>query len=469
MATIKIHLLESRVATATYNDVSIESPNNYRIIAGEENATQFEIVYDQNVWNGYTFSVEMVNSKGDSVPTSHITTNTFTLPKGMATAGYGYIGIKAKKGNEIVPFMPVKVKVWNYLDAWKGNVIDKNITVQDFVELENRVEYLEQNGTGGGGSTPANAVTTDTAQTITGEKTFTKPVFLKNESYEDPSGTDGLEITPHSIVHYDTYVPEEDGFRAELAFPSTGGVLATQEYVQDYVAQNGGGSSADVGEIQFCCVASVSTTTQIGKTTSIGKNNISGTPVVGGRVLFQNGFGLITSIDNNYVRCTVEQIMRIMFNGTSRAINETNFYAPTSAGASGYILRSNGSGMPSWTDPALLFGDFNASRVYTYAITDASDDYNRIVFRLFGRLGNDGIYLSVEDKIRNAIVSNVGYNAIVPANGAIAGEAVWGIEVQGDDTIVIYTTSGTHGLEDIYELRLTYNQQYLFKEFSMGE
>lgn len=38
----------------------------------------------------------------------------------------------------------------------------------------------------------------------------------------------------------------------------------------------------------------------------------------------------------------------VTLNGTSKAASTASFYAPTGAGTSGYILKSNGSGAPSW-------------------------------------------------------------------------------------------------------------------------
>ena len=39
----------------------------------------------------------------------------------------------------------------------------------------------------------------------------------------------------------------------------------------------------------------------------------------------------------------------VTLNGTSKAASTASFYAPTSAGTSGYVLKSNGSGSPSWS------------------------------------------------------------------------------------------------------------------------
>lgn len=51
----------------------------------------------------------------------------------------------------------------------------------------------------------------------------------------------------------------------------------------------------------------------------------------------------------------------VTLNGTSKAASTASFYAPTGAGTSGYILKSNGSGAPSWaavsnSEPTLAWG-----------------------------------------------------------------------------------------------------------------
>ena len=89
MAEIKINLLDSKRTVATYNDISIDNPQSYQIIAGEENVTTFKIVYNTETYKDYTFSVEMVNSLGYGIAAQPITNDTFVLPVGMATAEIG--------------------------------------------------------------------------------------------------------------------------------------------------------------------------------------------------------------------------------------------------------------------------------------------------------------------------------------------------------------------------------------------
>ena len=51
----------------------------------------------------------------------------------------------------------------------------------------------------------------------------------------------------------------------------------------------------------------------------------------------------------NIVACsTYAGGSKVTLNGTNKGASEASFYAPTGAGTSGYILKSNGSGAPTW-------------------------------------------------------------------------------------------------------------------------
>lgn len=112
---IDLYLLENRSITAKVNGYPIDNQNGYKIIAGEENATQFKIASIPEKYEYYTLTVEMVNSRGYGIEETEIKDKMFTLPVGMAVAGYGEIQIRAKRtidDEEInVPFYLIKVKV----------------------------------------------------------------------------------------------------------------------------------------------------------------------------------------------------------------------------------------------------------------------------------------------------------------------------------------------------------------------
>ena len=130
MADITINLLSSKNSVPTVNDISLQlNQNQFYIVAGEENATTFEISYDSK-FSGYDFFVEMVNSKGYGIPKAQIIDNEFILPAGMAVAGYGQISITAEKNDEKVVFMPIKVPVQNTIPDWKEE-IPTDIVVDD--------------------------------------------------------------------------------------------------------------------------------------------------------------------------------------------------------------------------------------------------------------------------------------------------------------------------------------------------
>lgn len=139
MADININLQNNKNAIATANNMVLSlNQNQFRIVAGEENATTFEIKYDTARFAGYYFYVEMVNAKGrgidatiledDSSVDWVLSATTFKLPKGMAVAGYGYISIKALKGEEKVVFMPVKLPVSNTIPEWQQYINDMTST-----------------------------------------------------------------------------------------------------------------------------------------------------------------------------------------------------------------------------------------------------------------------------------------------------------------------------------------------------
>lgn len=89
---------------------------------------------------------------------------------------------------------------------------------------------------GGSSGTPTNMVTTDTDQTITGEKTFTKPVNI-TDTFEN----DGY----FCMVYGDGLLPQTDEGNGDfIPYKS----IATQGFVEEYVAENaGGGASACTG------------------------------------------------------------------------------------------------------------------------------------------------------------------------------------------------------------------------------
>ena len=137
---IELNLLENKTIVATMQGIPLANENSYKIVAGEENATSFIIKSIPAKYENATLTVEMVNSQGYGIEETNIGTieidfvsyKGFTLPVGMAVAGYGYISIKAYMGNEKVVFQPLKVKVWNTIPEWKANVsTSTNVRVEN--------------------------------------------------------------------------------------------------------------------------------------------------------------------------------------------------------------------------------------------------------------------------------------------------------------------------------------------------
>lgn len=118
---ITINLLASKNAVPTVNDVSLAlNYNEFFILAGENNATLFEI-NPSSVFSGYSFYVKIVDptggyaeamlESGSSVDWIKSST-TFVFPEGACEkSGYAHISIRAELNDITVVFMPVKVPV----------------------------------------------------------------------------------------------------------------------------------------------------------------------------------------------------------------------------------------------------------------------------------------------------------------------------------------------------------------------
>lgn len=125
--TINLRLLDNKNIIAELNGIPLAQENSYKIIAGEENATQFVIASKPTQYEMARYTVEMVNSQGYGVDETDIQPNLegklqFNLPEGMAVAGYGWIRITAYQADEVVRFVPLKVKVWNTIPTWKDHI-----------------------------------------------------------------------------------------------------------------------------------------------------------------------------------------------------------------------------------------------------------------------------------------------------------------------------------------------------------
>lgn len=115
--TIQLKLLDNKRIETYVNGYPNAYEGGYRIIAGEENATVFEISSVPSQYENATYSVTLTNSAGANVPAPSIVDRKFTLPAGMAIAGYGNILVTAVVEIdgviEKVVWTPLKIKVYS--------------------------------------------------------------------------------------------------------------------------------------------------------------------------------------------------------------------------------------------------------------------------------------------------------------------------------------------------------------------
>lgn len=140
--TINLHLLDNKQIKVDMGGIPLGNENSYRIYQGEENATQFTIASKPTKYENADYYIIFINSQNkrafldDIIPEpipddgQLLTSNTFTLPIGMAVKGYGSISIYAIYNNletgktEKVPFQTLKVKIWETIDTWKDYATD---------------------------------------------------------------------------------------------------------------------------------------------------------------------------------------------------------------------------------------------------------------------------------------------------------------------------------------------------------
>lgn len=144
MNTIQLKLLENKTIIAYWNNQAITYEGGYRIVAGEENATIFEISSVPKQYEHAYISIEMVNSQSLLInPPVQIVDNQFTLPLGMAVAGYGYILFTITTAEEVVKWVPLKVKIWDTLPDWEiGTITPTDELIAEIERLERRVNAL---------------------------------------------------------------------------------------------------------------------------------------------------------------------------------------------------------------------------------------------------------------------------------------------------------------------------------------
>ena len=88
-----------------------------------------------------------------------------------------------------------------------------------------------------------------------------------------------------------------------------------------------------------------------------------------------------TSADGTFAECsTYAGGTAVTLNGSNKAGSTASMYAPTSAGTSGQVLKSNGSGAPSWVNQSSLIADtYSTSETRIGTWIDGSPLYRIVV------------------------------------------------------------------------------------------
>ena len=219
---------------------------------------------------------------------------------------------------------------------------------------------------------------------------------------------------------------------------------------------------AYVGEMQYLTIGSntysLPSSGGSGTVTSVGVSNdtngglsISGSPVTSSGTITIGHSNVLTSAQSTQAvyPITIDKnghisaygsavtVPSITLNGSSTT--SPSFYAPTGAGTNGYVLKSNGSGAPSWTSAVLT-----DNKVSTSAVTSGTTYYPT--------LGSDTT--SAETKYYDATgfkyhvttgtSSSIGYSALTLGNhiaSGTAGNKIGEIDIYSSSTHFISLTA----------------------------
>lgn len=112
---------------------------------------------------------------------------------------------------------------------------------------------------------------------------------------------------------------------------------------------------------------------------------------------------------------------RVTLNGTSKASSTASFYAPTTAGTLDYVLKSNGSGEPTWVNGASLV----APKKITLVATAGQTSFN-IPFEYDSLSSNLTVYFNgiLMKETDNYTVDTTNNNVILAGFSAEAGDVV---------------------------------------------
>lgn len=157
------------------------------------------------------------------------------------------------------------------------------------------------------------------------------------------------------------------------------------------------------------------------------------------------------SLANGYLDFVVASApVTITLNGS--ATSNPSFYAPTTAGTSGYILKSNGSGAPTWIAPSTLnvgsaLQISDGSITYTPATLQAKlaglSAYlgtASTLKTLTGTTADAGDFFRVTGSFTvNSDTAHVGDIVILKTGATSSAEANWEVIHTGDNTNTTYT------------------------------
>lgn len=214
---------------------------------------------------------------------------------------------------------------------------------------------------------------------------------------------------------------------------------------------------------------------------SIDYNSLDNLPTIPSKVSdLTNDSGFVTksvsSLDNYYTKTEIdEKEVEVTLNGTS--VSSPSFYAPTTTGNSGQVLKSSGNGAPVWGSVDVDAKEDKSNKVTSLSSSSSDDEYpsakcvydnlNEINDKLLKTkninltINTDYVYSTDWDyscvKIGNVVFLSI--NTIAFKVGNIPNFSVLLSNLPKPSTEAIFYLAPRHANIDDFRVRITQNGQ----------
>lgn len=281
-----------------------------------------------------------------------ITSSNLTANRALISNGSGKVAVSAVTSTELGYLDGVTSAIQTQLNA-RVSSVSASGTAPLTLNGSIASGKLTLTGSVANASTSAAGIVTTGAQSFAGLKTFSGGIFVNSAS-----GTNPLTIARGGGTGESTkFYQDDQSLYIDMTNDETS---CTTKFVYNATdSENGDGTNAHTATISMGMNSSGATYVTAGTF-----NGNASTASKLGTATLGSATQPIYLNSGTATKCsTYAGGTKVTFNGADKGASTASFYAPTGAGTAGYILKSNGTGAPTWlqTLPVANGGTGNTS------------------------------------------------------------------------------------------------------------